>query len=153
MDGASAASADALLQAIVHGIDTIEAIRSCARAYAVILFASRDPDRHRSRRRHRHTLGPQSDFSSLSTETGAHCHTVITFDQEVNFLWNRERRWSTGRVLFVIVRLLIHARTFAHHRSMQNRYYTLLAAVYNLYSLFTTNLTDKVGALTSREGP
>jgi len=61
--------------------------------------------------------------SELASSTIVVLDHLITFDQEVDLIWNAH--WSIGKVLFII-----------------NRYYTLCSVVFNNYALFTPTLTD-----------
>ncbi|KAI0059246.1 hypothetical protein BV25DRAFT_1993760 [Artomyces pyxidatus] len=51
---------------------------------------------------------------------------VITFDQEVNFIWKES--WSSGKILFFVT-----------------RYYGLCATLFNNYALLSNTMTNTVG--------
>ncbi|CAA7268893.1 unnamed protein product [Cyclocybe aegerita] len=64
-----------------------------------------------------------SHYSQLSSTSIILFDHLITFDQEVNLIWDSS--WSLGKVLFLL-----------------NRYYTLAATIINNYAFFTPTLTD-----------
>jgi hypothetical protein len=66
-----------------------------------------------------------SRFSTLAASTIIVYDHLITFDQEIELVWNAP--WSMGKILFFL-----------------NRYYPLCVVAFNQYTLFTTDLTDEL---------